>query len=148
MANRGFTLIEIMVVIGIMMLLFSVGVLSINMLLERMVINAATNELIFTLEEAKAGAVAGSQGDVHGVYFSGNGYTEYIGDIDNHNVTHDLDGRLQLETDIINTDNSVTFSRITGAASQRTTITISFKDQPEKQSVVVIGKGGDISRSE
>jgi hypothetical protein len=91
--------------------------------------------------------VAGLAGTPHGIYFEEGQYTQFQGNSfnanNNTNIVHQIDPRLEISTDIIN-DDSVIFSRMTGAAGSESIITISVRSNPEKNRVIIVGPGGGI----
>ncbi len=143
---RGFTFIEIMVVLAILLALAAVAVVSLSAMSERLLLRSAANDIAFTLEEAKARSVAGKGGSPHGVHFLDSGYVEFSGEAydGEGGVTHALDGRLELSTDILD-DETVVFARITGAIGEEATITVSLRADPSKSRSIKVGAGGDIS---
>ncbi len=150
--SRGFTLIEIMVVITIVVVLSAIAVVSLSAMQERMTLNSATSELIFHLEESKSRAVAGVQGQPHGIYFDTDYYVQFIGDEydpnDSANTIHAIDPRLELSTDILGDEESIIFSRITGATEDSHTVVISLKNNVDEDRSVLVGAGGDIARGD
>ncbi len=149
---RGFTFIEIMVVVAIVFVLAAVAVVSLRAMSERLLLSSAAGDIAFALEEAKARAVAGRGGAAHGALFESGSYTIFEGETydanDAGNVTHALDGRLELSTDILGSEGSVVFSRVTGAVGERVVITISLRGDPDRSRSIVVGQGGDISHGE
>src|SRR5690606_21592269 len=94
---RGFTFIEIMVVVAIVLILAAVAVVSLSAMSERLLLRSTAGDIAFALEGAKARSVAGVGGVSHGVRFSEDSYTEFRGAVyaagGSGNVTHALDGR-------------------------------------------------------
>lgn len=144
--QRGFSFIEIMVVVAIVLALAAVTVVSLTAMKDRMLLKEAQSTIAFHLEESKARSVAGRGGEPHGVNFGDGQYTQFEGDeydADSPlNVLHDLDPRLTVTTDIMDSEKSVVFSRITGRTEEEVRITISLSDD---ERTVVVGVGGDIS---
>lgn len=149
---RGFSFIELMVVIAVVALLATVAVVSLSAMQERLLLNSARSNVAFHLEEMRAKAVAGSGGVSHGVNFSRDRYVQFQGGsysaIDSQNSVHVIDDRLEIVTDIIGNSKSIVFDRITGTTGSRVAVTIRSRMNPENQQVVVVGTGGDISYGE
>lgn len=151
MRQSGFTFVEIMVVVAVLLALSVIAVVSLGALNDRLLLRSASSDIAFALESAKARSVAGTDGVAHGIYFSDDRFIEFSGDYvenDDDNVTHELDDRVTLSTDILNGEESVTFSRITGMVGESVTITVALKSDPAKTKSVVVGPGGDISYGE
>lgn len=152
MRQAGFTFVEIMVVVAVLLLLAAVTVLSLGAFSDRLLLRSAASDVAFALEAAKARSVAGAGGEAHGVHFADDSFVEFSGesydDEDSGNVAHELDDRLSLSTDILNGEESVIFSRITGAVGETVTIEIALAADPTKAKTVVVGPGGDISYGE
>lgn len=143
---------EILVVVAIVVTLAGIALLGLAHMRDRLSLDDAASAMVFHLEESKARAVAGFGGASHGVYFADDAYAQFAGNAydaeDDSNVLHELDPRLRLTTDILEGESAVVFSRITGAADESLTITISLRRDPETRRVILIGPGGDISYGE
>lgn len=149
--SRGFSLIEIVIVVAIVAALAVVAMLSLTSMRDRLLLDDAQSSLAFHLEELKSRAVAGTGGEAHGVYFHDEGYVQFVGDAydpnDASNDPHMIDPGLTLTTDILG-DEEVIFSRITGTTDDTVTLTIRLANDPTKTRVIVIGEGGDVSYQE
>lgn len=147
--DRGFSFIEIMVIVAVLLLLGAIAAISFQNLNERLVLRQATSDLAFHLEEAKAASVAGEGAAPHGIHFASDRYVVFTGDEydvnDDANVTHLLDDRLTMDADIIDNEDFIVFSRITGESSSVATITITVGDRTRS---VIVGEGGDVSYGE
>lgn len=146
---RGFSFIELMVVIAVVTVLATVAVVSLSAMQERLLLNHTRSNIAFHLEEMRAKSVAGSGGVAHGVNFSRDRYVQFSGGTyganNSDNSIHVVDGSLEIVTDIIGNDKSVVFDRITGTAGSRVVVTIRSRANPENRQIVVVGTGGDIS---
>lgn len=150
--HRGFSLIEIVTVVAIVAGLAVVAMLSLTAMRDRLLLDDARSALSFHLEESKARAVAGKGGESHGVYFASDRYVQFVGDEyegdDDSNAEHPLDPGLTLTTDILDDEEVIIFSRITGTVGETVTLTISLNNDPTKTRVIMVGEGGDISYAE
>lgn len=150
--EKGFTFIEIMVVVAIVLLLSAIAIVSLSAMQERLVLNAAVNDLVFHLEESKSRAVAGVQGQPHGIYFAADYYVQFLGseyDPNNSaNTIHAIDPRLELSADILGGEDSIIFSRITGATENSGLITVTVKNNGDQHRSVEVGAGGNITRGD
>lgn len=149
---KGFTLIEIMVVVAIVLVLSAIAIVSLSAMQERILLNSMASGLVFHLEESRSRSVAGVQGQPHGIYFDTDYYVQFRGEEydpnDSTNTVHELDPRLELSTDILSGEESIIFSRITGATEESHTVTISLKKQGGNSQSVVVGVGGDITHND
>ena len=152
MRHKGFTFIEIMVVVSIVVLLSAIAAVSLSAMQERLLLRSAVSDIAFALEAARAHSVAGTGGDPHGVYFGENVFVEFSGsaydDEDPDNVTHEIDDRLLLATDILGGEGPVIFSRIVGTVDDGVTITVSSVSNPSLSRSITVGAGGDIAFDE
>lgn len=148
----GFTIVEILVVVAIIVLLAGLALLGLTSLRDRLALEDATSSLVFHLEESKTRAVAGRGGVSHGIHFADDGYAQFAGAVydedDVTNILHELDPRLEMTTDILAGETAVVFSRITGATDAPVTLTIGLRRDPDTRRVVIVGSGGDISYGE
>lgn len=149
--RRGFSFIEIVVVIAIVLVLTAISVVSLKSMQERLLLRSAASDIVFSLEAAKARSVAGTGGVVHGVYFGEATYVEFRGlsyDANaEHRLVHELDPRLSITTDILG-ETSVVFSRITGTVGTTVRITVALTADPTNYREIWVGTGGDIAYGE
>lgn len=142
-------MIEILVVVAIVVLLAIVALLSLSSMRDRLLLNDAESSLIFHLEESKARSVSGSGGEPHGIYFEADSYTQFTGDEydenDSSNMVQQIDPALEFVTDILEDENGVVFSRITGTTGENVEIKIRLKNDPSSLRQVMVGAGGDIT---
>lgn len=150
-SSRGFSLVEILVVLAVIFLLTVIAAWSLSSMTERLLLRSAVSDIAFVLEGQKAKAVAGTGGLAQGVLFNDSSYTEFAGNSydedDDDNFTHSIDDRLELSTDIIG-EESIIFSRITGATGESVTITVSLASDETRFRTVIVGPGGDIAYGE
>ena len=151
-AKNGFSFIEILVVVAVVLLLALVAFTSLSSLHERNLLRDASNTLVFHLEESKARSVAGTGGEPHGLYFAEDYYVQFIGSeydaLEPSNVVHQLDPAITLTIDILEGEDEIIFSRITGRSSSEASFTIELQNNPDEERVVLVGAGGDISYEE
>ncbi len=147
LCTAGFSAIEVLVVIAILSVLALIGVVQFAEHRTGTVLRTTADTLAAHLEEARTNALAGKSGDAHGVFIAPDAYTVFIGttyDPDAAaNETHPVDAGVVLETDIAN--DTVVFSRVTGAVAHPGTIRISDADDETAWRDIVIGARGDVS---
>lgn len=150
-SSRGFSLVEILVVLAVIIALTTIALWSLGSMSERLLLRSAVSDIAFVLEAQKAKAVSGTGGVAQGVFFNASSYTEFAGseydEDEDDNFTHSLDSRLVLSTDIIG-EESIIFSRITGATGDSVTVTVSLANDATRFRTVVVGLGGDIAYGE
>lgn len=147
-ARNGFTIIELLIVIAILGLLLGV-VFGLSSAKREQELRVITDTIVFTLEEAKANAIAGKYGTPHGIAFNTGSYTLFSGSTfsasGEHNRTHHIADRFTIQTTFGGTHHAVIFARITGAATPAGSITVTDVDQASNSSTITIGTGGDIT---
>ena len=150
-ANRAFSLIEMLVVIAILLMITAIGGQSWRQRTVNQELQSVADNLVARLELARTNSVTGKGDQNYGVKFNANSYVSFVGssyiESNESNQTHQVDGRLEISTDIPGTAESVVFSKITGSTNYNhdLTITISELKDPDNKIEVVIGNLGEIS---
>lgn len=147
---RGFTLIETLIVLGIVVVLITVATVNFNSSRDKKALQVLGQDIVFALEEAKSNAMSGKGGSAYGVRFGTTSYTTFKGSTynasDSSNVVHTIDStKFDLSNTLVGTDGAITFARITGAANISATTTISLKSNPADKYEIYIGILGDIN---
>jgi len=136
--NPGFSLIELMVVIGIVGILAAASFMSVNKRRSGIALEDAQANLLIALEKARSNSVAGIGTLPHGVRIESNKFTIFEGATDISSVTFPPS---------ISTDQAlplnIIFNRISGTSTASTTITISRPDGSQKK--INIFKDGRIT---
>lgn len=149
MYTRGFTLMEILVIVSIIVILSAIGVLQFMEMRDRAELTSTARTLVAHLEESKSRAVAGLYGDSHGIHITSDAYTQFSGDTydldDETNQVHEISDGLTLDT---SGDSDVIFARITGGIDEVVTITVALEDDPTQTRDILIGTGGAITLSD
>jgi len=146
---KGFTLIETLIVIAVLAIITTIGTLSFSNSKARKTVAIISNNIVFSLEEAKADAISGKGGVGHGIKFNSTSYVTFDGDTynlsDTDNITHDLESGYSLDITTTDPDDSVVFSRITGDVNDEITITVGETNNPSNSKVISVGALGDIN---
>ena len=148
--TRGFSLLEILISLAILILITSITMYSFSAMRAKKQLEIATDSLSFKLEEAKAYALTGKGGTNFGVafpstttyvYFVGSTYS--ISSLTNATITLPLN--LRIATSLSSGASTISFSRLTGASSATGTITLTDITRSMTTATVTIGTLGDIS---
>lgn len=150
--KRGFTLVEMMVVIGIVSLLLVVGSVNIRSFQSRSQVTQAAEELASILREAQSRSMTVVNGQTHGIHFeSGDGtYTLFEGtpfsQTNATNVKYSLDASIQFSNiALTGGGKDVIFDKLTGSTSHSGGVTISSKLDGSIQRTITITSQGKIS---
>jgi prepilin-type N-terminal cleavage/methylation domain-containing protein len=152
MTQKGYTFVEIMLVVAVILILAALAVWSLSSMSDRLLLRSTANDIAFRLEAAKARSVAGTGGGQHGLVFLADAYVEFEGESydeeDEDNVIHEIPPRVNVATDILDDETVIIFSRINATVAEPVVITISLVDDPSVVRTIMIGAGGDISYGE
>jgi len=144
----GFSLVEMVIVIGIFAILFSIIISSFFRFRDAGVLNATADDLASLFEDAHNATLASRDDSVYGVniastsatLFKGSTYT--FGAVTNKVIT--LSSTVTA-TSTIPSGNFV-FIRLTGATDNTGTTTISLIKDPNQKRVIYVGSMGTIER--
>lgn len=146
--HSGFTLIEILVVIAIFLALLGVSLYSYFNARSSAPMKPIADGIVFTLERAKADALAGKNGSGAGVYFASSSYTYFSGDSYDPSASDDQTTTLPSEY-VINytllSGSSIVFSHLTGSPNASTTITVTDTENASNTKIIGVGTDGDIT---
>jgi len=150
MYARAFSLIEVLIVIGILAILSTGVFVAMSNLKEGRQLSSATDGVVFTLEQAKADALSGKSGVAHGVHFESNSYVRFWGSTYNasspDNVTYDLPEDVTLQSVISGGGADIVFARLDARVSTPGTITLT--DSTGGLRSISVAASGSISKSE
>lgn len=143
----GFTLLEVLVAIGILSMLAMLGMVKFMAYREATALTTTAQNLVSELERARADAISGKGGEAQGVAFTSTSYIRFGGNsynpADADAVESLIDARLTLASTF--DDDEVTFARLFGTASEAGTITLAVADDEDTSVQVVIGAQGDVT---
>ncbi len=142
---KGFTLVELILVIAIIAILAAMAIPTLGNFSNRTQIDATTSEIISALRFAQQKAMAVEQDSMHGVYFDepnnkfvlfrGNNY----GDNPSENIEFDYPNVINVAQGF--TNNQVDFEKLFGTTSDTGNITITNNiNQTKTVSVSSVGK--------
>lgn len=147
--NRGFTAVEVMISIAIVVILGAIVVSSFSNARTTKTLDVITDGLVATLEAARADALAGKGSGSFGVAFASSSYSYFIGasysESDPSNKITELPSGWSLSTTTGNGASEILFSRISGAAQTTATVTVTNIAVPSLSRSISIGGSGEIS---
>lgn len=144
-AHSGFTLIEILVSIAIVLLIMLVSVVTFKSIRDNQALKVATQDVGNALRDSR-GHTLGSKGDtVYGVHidedavvlFTGTTYSSTSPD----NVTIPFSYGIRATSSLAGNTTEVLFSRLTGLPSATGTIVLSDADTNSSNTITVYGSG-------
>lgn len=145
--KRGFTLLEIMIVIGIMaiisaIILFSFGKLNSDQALDKDVLS-----VISLLNDARSLTLSSKGGTQYGVHVEGDRVVLYKGATyspsDPENVVQGLNSMVHISSYVLAGGASdILFKRLTGNTEQSGTLTLSIRNDPSVQKNITIFETG------
>lgn len=142
MKKQGFTLVELLVSISIIMLLAAIGVPSYKIMKNSIALSGESEEIVSALRTAQNRAMTSQGGTVWGVHFEANSYTVFGDDwtAPVAPTTYQLESNLEI---LSATPLTVTFDRLTGTSSENT-IVVGFLGG--KQNTIEVKDSGRISK--
>jgi prepilin-type N-terminal cleavage/methylation domain-containing protein len=147
--KNGFTLVEILVALTILVILMSIGAYALINTRTAKQLDTTTDSIAAKLEEARTNALSGKSGTNFGLAFSSTTYTYWSGASYTagtaSTITYTIPTGFSLTSTIPGTDHILMFSRITGIASATGNITITHLAQPTFTDTISVGTRGDIS---
>ena len=149
MNKKGFSLLEIIIVIAIIGVLSAIAVINFSAAKKAKILETIADGIAFTLEKAKADAVSGKYGQSHGVKFNTGDYISFVGGWygagNASNTVYTIDTAFTITNTIADPDDKIVFLRLTGAANSTATVTVSQISDSTKKRDIVIGPLGSIS---
>ena len=149
MHKKGFSLLEIMIVVAIIGILSAIAVINFSAARKAKILETTADGIAFTLEKAKADSVSGKYGQSHGLKFNTGDYISFVGSSYNagnaSNTAYTIDDSFTITNTITDPDDKIVFLRLTGATNNTATVTVSQISDSTKKRDVVIGPLGNIS---
>ncbi len=115
--KKGFTIIELLVVLGMIGIVCAVAVPAFAMIQKNISLKNYTKEIVSNLRRAQSMAVASQDGLDHGIFFSGNEYGICEQNCTVRTTTYSLDNGISI---VAGAGTSVVFNRLTGNATPQT----------------------------
>lgn len=140
--NVGFTLIEVLIVVAILLILVTASVAGLQAFSARARHVNAAHVVLGALEEAHARTLASDNDDAYGVYFETNQVTIYQGTSyvsgDPNNDVRILPAQTNIALISLGGGDEVQFERLTGSASPTGSITVVDNGDASASSTIVI----------
>lgn len=140
--TSAFTLVETLIIIGIVGLFTALSFVSFAELSRREALSANAAALSTRLRDARARTIASVDGMQHGVYVATSSITFFKGSVYNpvspSNDVFPLSSYVQASTSL----SSIVFSRITGNSSASGTIELFLVSDPSKKKTVTVQSSG------
>ena len=148
MIKRGFTLVEILIAVGIIGLVSTLVIIPLASFRDSALLDGAAEEILALLHEARARTVSSDGASRYGVYLESDkivlfkGGTFLVGDLNNKEVL--LHNRLTISNiSLAGSGTSVLFKRLTGATANNGTVTISLVADNSRQRVIMVSVAGN-----
>ena len=138
--RRGFTLLELLVVIGSMAVLAAIGIPTFQVMRKNVMLSSQAQEIVSTLRVAQTRSITSQDGTPHGVYFDTNSYALYGDDwaAPAYSKTTDLQNGVEI---LQGSGTELTFGRLTGNASSSLTVVVGYDGGKQKTiTVEPVGK--------
>jgi len=150
--NKGFTLIEILAVIFVMVFLISAGIVSYRSFEKSTELENTSQNIISVLKLAQTKTTASEDASQYGIHFESDKYILFKGNIyqaeSEDNKTYNISNRLEIYNINFSEESSdVIFQRISGATEQNGNISIKIISDPVKFKTISIESLGVIELS-
>lgn len=143
----GFTLIEIVIVVGIMAVLAAVVLFGINNWKNKAFIETEAKSIVALMREAQNLTLSSFEDTNYGIHFASSTVTRFKGEtyneLDSDNEVLELDGNIIVENiDFVNGGVDLFFERLTGEASNYGTTTIGVGNESGVTRQIIINQSG------
>jgi prepilin-type N-terminal cleavage/methylation domain-containing protein len=142
--TRGFTLVEVLIGLSIMVLIASFAVVGFRNYAQFQQYNQAISDVVFILNQTRLSARSAEDDAAHGVKFSSGGMTQFIGDTyvvgdpDNVLTTY---GLVTLQHDLSGGVDEIVFEKLTGLPTATGTVTIEGVDFTASTTIEITSTG-------
>jgi len=153
--QNSFSLIEILIVVGILLLLGAIAYPAFNVFRNQMALSNSSEEIVNTLRLVQNKTLASEESSQYGVYFdtssSPHQYTFFKGsdyasrDV-SYDVVHEIADIVEIyEIDLEGGGNEVVFEKVTGSTYQSGKVSVRLSGDPSRARTIGIRSTGQIS---
>lgn len=148
-ATLGFTLVEILVVVGLLALVSFLAIVPFTSFRDAKSLDGAAEDALSLLHEAQTRTLSSDGASPYGVYFESDkitlfkGETFVVGAPDNKEIS--LHNRLTISAIALAGGASAVFKRLTGATDNSGTVTISLVSDTAQKRIITISAAGSFS---
>jgi len=147
--NQGFSVIEILVVLAVLMIVSGLVVPGFNFFRRQNSLNATAQEIINTLRLTQNKTLASEGNSSFGIYFESDKYTIFKGaafvESSLNNEVHAIDTSLRISAIDLNIPPAVVFERLTGNTTNYGTITLERIDDVSQNKIIFVDPSGSVS---
>lgn len=147
--NSGFTLIEILVVLGIAGILIGMAVVGFRLFERKTELQNHSQNILTILELARTKTLASEDASQYGIHFEQDKYILFKGDVYQEeagdNKVYQLPSRLEIyNIDLIGAASSTVFQRINGTTEQSGVVELRIISQPDENKTINIHPSGQV----
>ena len=144
--QKGYTLVEILVVISILTVIFAVSFIGYNSFRKETQLDIKVDEINSTLKTAQAQTLSSLQADNYGVHFETDRFIFFKGSaydsMSSDNIVNELPNDLEIYDIILNSGGSnVVFERLTGGTENYGSIKIRIKNTSQYRTISIESSG-------
>lgn len=147
----GFTLIEIVVSIAILLILLMVSIGAFRSLSDKQILSQDSDRVLSAIQRARSQTLASTNNQQYGVHFDQDMYTVFAGTTymsgAPDNVESRINPRAEISTVFAGGESDLIFKKLTGDTDEHGTITISLKQNPSKFVNITVTETGITSIS-
>lgn len=149
--KKGFSLIEVIIVIAIFTVLFTITSTAFSRFNNNQALNRSVSEATSILDEARALTLASKNNTVYGVHFQSDKVILFTGqifsDLDPDNKINIISSRVFISNiALLGGGNEIIFQRLTGKTEQNGTITLSLISDSSKSKIITVQVSGIIEQ--
>ncbi len=144
---KGFTLIEILLTLGILAVVSTIGLVSLSNFNKDKALDAEVGKVLSLISKARSYTLSAREGSAYGVHFEEKRVVLFKGLTYSSGTATNQIQALNAEVKIANTSlsgggNEVLFSRLSGATTQSGTITLtSVRNSSQTKVITIVGTG-------
>lgn len=147
--NRGFTVFEMFIVMGVLLVIISIVVSPFSAFRNRSVLNAEVENVLTLLGEARASTLSSKNDSGYGVHFESGRMVFFSGDVftepdpDNKEFVFDTTVYIS-DISLTGSGSNIVFNRLTGKTDEDGTITIALASASTTNNIVHVYPTGSM----